>query len=385
VLDKNAIRMWVITMYKSFEIHNFKCFRELKLDKLARINLIAGMNNTGKTALLEAIFLYSGAPNLELALKLNSFRGIGISNLSDESLLISLFRDYASSIIELSGEDTLTGYSSVRINPLIHIMVQDTLQLRETIQGSLSGKDVIKHDTIRQEKPLSSSSQINRGLQLEYKKGEKSTIYRMTIDSNKSIHFDPFPPSPPFVTFFYGSREIIDPQQQAELYGNLQISGKEDDVLKVLKIIEPRLKRIVSIATAGSSMLYGDIGLANLIPLPLMGDGMLHLTNFVLQIANAQNGVVLIDEIENGLHYSVMTNVWKAIASAAKEYNTQVFAATHSWECIRYAHEAFSSSKSYDEDFRLHRLDRQENGEITVVTYNQESLDASLELGWEVR
>ena len=375
----------MITMYKSFEIHNFKCFRELKLDKLARINLIAGVNNVGKTALLEALFLYSGAPNLELALKLNSLRGIGISNLSDESPLISLFRDYASSVIELSGEDTLTGYSSVRINPLTHVMVQDALSLQDMVQENLSGKDVKKLDNIRQEKPLSSSPQINRGLQLEYKKGEESTIYRMIIDNNKNIHLDPLPLSPPFVTFFYGSRVIIDPQQQAELYGNLQISGKEDDVLKVLKIIEPRLKRIVSIATAGSSMLYGDVGLANLIPLPLMGDGMLHLTNFVLQIANAQNGVVLIDEIENGLHYSVMTNVWKAIASAAKEYNTQVFATTHSWECIRYAHEAFSSEKTYDEDFRLHRLDRQDDGEITVVTYDQESLGASLEFGMEVR
>ena len=375
----------MITMYKSFEIHNFKCFRELKLDKLARINLIAGMNNVGKTALLEAIFLHCGAYNLELALKLNSFRGIGISNLPDENPLISLFKDFVSSTIELSGEDTLTGYSSVRINPLTHVMVQDALSLQDMVQENLSGKDVKKLDNIRQEKPLSSSPQINRGLQLEYKKGEESTIYRMIIDNNKNIHLDPLPLSPPFVTFFYGSRVIIDPQQQAELYGNLQISGKEDDVLKVLKIIEPRLKRIVSIATAGSSMLYGDVGLANLIPLPLMGDGMLHLTNFVLQIANAQNGVVLIDEIENGLHYSVMTNVWKAIASAAKEYNTQVFATTHSWECIRYAHEAFSSEKTYDEDFRLHRLDRQDDGEITVVTYDQESLGASLEFGMEVR
>ena len=375
--------MEVITMYKSFEIHNFKCFRELKIDKLARINLIAGVNNVGKTALLEAIFLHSGAPNLELALKLNSFRGIGISNLSDENPLISLFKDYVSSTIELSGEDTLTGYNSVRINSLISLMVQDQLQLRETIQGSLSGKVVIKHDTIRQEKPLSSSPQVNRGLQLEHKKGEESTIYRMTIDNNKNIHFDPFPPSPPFVTFFYGSRVIIDPQQQAELYGSLQISGKEDDVLKVLKIIEPRLKRIVSIATAGISMLYGDVGLANLIPLYLMGDGMLHLANFVLQIANAQNGIVLIDEIENGLHYSVMTNVWKAIASAAKEYNVQIFATTHSWECIRYAYEAFASSKK--DDFLLHRLDRQDNDEITVVTYDLKALGESLEFGLEVR
>jgi hypothetical protein len=372
-------------MYKSFEIHNFKCFQELKLDKLARINLIAGKNNVGKTALLEAIFLHGGAPNLELALKINSFRGIGITNLSDENPLISLFRNYAPSIIELSGEDTLTGYSSVRINPLTHVMLQDTLQQQDRVQGNLSGKDITKPDTIRQEKPLSSTSQINKGLMLEYKKGEESTSYRMTIDSNKNLFLDPLPPSPSFETFFYGSRVIINPQQQAELYGKLQIAGKENDVLKVLKIIEPRLKRIVSIAAAGISMLYGDIGLANLISLPLMGDGMLRLTNFVLQIANAQNGVLLIDEIENGLHYSVITNVWKAIASAAKEYNTQVFATTHSWECVLSAHEAFESSETYDSDFQLHRLDRLNDVEIKAVTYSKRSLSAAIRAGLEVR
>jgi AAA15 family ATPase/GTPase len=132
-------------------------------------------------------------------------------------------------------------------------------------------------------------------------------------------------------------------------------------------------------------MLYGDIGLANLISLPLMGDGMLRLTNFVLQIANAQNGVLLIDEIENGLHYSVITNVWKAIASAAKEYNTQVFATTHSWECVLSAHEAFESSETYDSDFQLHRLDRLNDVEIKAVTYSKRSLSAAIRAGLEVR
>ncbi len=51
-------------MYKSFELRNFRCFRQLKVDNLERINLIAGMSNIGKTAFLEAVFIHCGAYSL---------------------------------------------------------------------------------------------------------------------------------------------------------------------------------------------------------------------------------------------------------------------------------------------------------------------------------
>ncbi|HLA44590.1 MAG TPA: AAA family ATPase, partial [Aggregatilineales bacterium] len=47
-------------MYTSFRVQNFRCFADLQMNDLARINLIAGKNNTGKTSLLEAILLHSG-------------------------------------------------------------------------------------------------------------------------------------------------------------------------------------------------------------------------------------------------------------------------------------------------------------------------------------
>jgi len=48
-------------MYQSFHVKNFRCFDDLQLNDLARVNLIAGKNNTGKTSLLEALFLHAGA------------------------------------------------------------------------------------------------------------------------------------------------------------------------------------------------------------------------------------------------------------------------------------------------------------------------------------
>lgn len=129
-------------------------------------------------------------------------------------------------------------------------------------------------------------------------------------------------------------------------------------------------------------MIYGDIGLDQMLPLPLMGGGMGRLTSLLLTIANAPHGVALIDEIENGLHYSILNKVWQAIGEAARRFDTQVFATTHSWECIRAAHQAFAASEAYD--FRLHRLDCIDD-EISVVTYDREMLETSIATGLEVR
>jgi AAA15 family ATPase/GTPase len=90
----------------------------------------------------------------------------------------------------------------------------------------------------------------------------------------------------------------------------------------------------------------------------------------------------LIDEIENGLHYSVHQQVWQAIATAARHNNVQVFATTHSWECIRAAYQSFANGDQFD--LAIHRLDRRDN-EIQVVTYDREALAAAMQHEVEVR
>ena len=118
------------------------------------------------------------------------------------------------------------------------------------------------------------------------------------------------------------------------------------------------------------------------IPLALVGEGLTRVLLLSLAIARASPGIALIDEIENGLHYSVLVDVWRAIAEAARRLDVQVFATTHSWECIRTAHEAFSQDGPYD--LRLHRLDRID-GNVQAVTYDQETLGTSVEMAMEVR
>lgn len=356
-------------MYRSFAVKNFRCFRNLAIADLERINLIAGKNNVGKTALLEALFLHCGAPNPEMTLKINAFRGIEAVKVEFggwvETPWDTLFKDFdVSQSVKLEGDDELTGQRVLSLK-----LVRDPSELAKLRISVLhnNGSTVV-------------SSETAQVLELAYHREEQVSKYYMIFDP-KGLRVEPVPPSPPFPAFFLGARMRIPSKEETERFGNLENLGEQAVLLKVLRIIEPRLQRIF-VRVVGEPVLYGDIGLKRSIPLPLMGEGMSRLLSLVLHISNAPHGVVLVDEMENGLHYTVLPKVWQAIAEAARHFNTQVFATTHSLECIVAAHEAFSKGSVYD--FRLHRLDRV-GDEIRIVTYDQEALAAALETGLEVR
>ena len=112
----------------------------------------------------------------------------------------------------------------------------------------------------------------------------------------------------------------------------------------------------------------------------------MRLLSMVLAIVSAPNGWLLVDEIENGLHYSVLEAVWEAIAVASEKTKTQVFATTHSFECIQAAHRAFKkrSGRKRQYDFAYHRLDRK-GDQITAHTFDEEMLDAVENSDLEIR
>jgi predicted ATPase len=181
---------------------------------------------------------------------------------------------------------------------------------------------------------------------------------------------------------FLTARQQDNTEELAQRLSNLAVSKQVDKIVKVLQIIRPDLQDLTVQFVGGIPIIHGDLGRSRLMPLPLMGDGMGRLLNIALAIPQAADGLVLIDEVENGLHYTIVSQVWKAVAAMAREYDAQVFATTHSYECIQAAHQAFTETEGTD--FYLHRLEEVE-GVIRAVTLNLEDLGAALETGWEVR
>lgn len=360
-------------MYQSFEVGNFRCFRELEVTDLERVNLIAGINNVGKTALLEVLFLHCGAYNLQLTMKLNAFRGIESMKLEFgrmvETPWDSLFSEFDSTKeIKLTGDDKETGSRVLRLN-----IVRQPEELTEISQ--------FIHDSSERIGEISSLLEFPQVLKLQNEENGKNAYY-MILD-HRGVRSLPIPPPPPFQTIFIGSWHRVPMDETARRFGKLEIKGQLDVLTNALKIIEPRLCKLSLIVVGDTPIIHGTIdGLERPVPLPFMGEGMVRLTNILLAIGNSSNGVVLVDEIENGLHHSILHKVWQVIGEVARKFNTQVFATTHSMECIVAAHKAFVESGIYD--FRLHRLERMDET-IHAVTYDQEVLEAAIEMGLEVR
>jgi hypothetical protein len=218
-------------------------------------------------------------------------------------------------------------------------------------------------------------------LELEYKQKNRKGKHYLIFDP-RGLRTEPIPPPPPFPALFLAARVRQPLEKDAERFGELDIKGQQDILLKALKIIEPRLRPLAIALPGGVPMIHGDIGLIRALPLPLMGEGMARMASLILAISSTPNGIVLVDEIENGLHHSILTRMWQAIGEVAKQFNTQVFATTHSLECIVAAHKAFTESGHYE--FRVHRLERVKET-IQAVTYDEESLEAAIETDLEVR
>lgn len=380
-------------MYRSFEVRKFRCLAELSVDSLKSVNLIAGLNGVGKTAFLEALFLHSGGYNAELALRLNALRGIRTVRLpthpSPETAWDSLFLNF-----DTSETVEMVGFMGPKRRRIVRLRsIRERAHLRGTSRlprpspaelsasGALSANHPAPESTKTETLPVSSEgAQV---LELEYEEPGRRGKHHVVID-HTGVRFEPAIPQPPsFQTIFVTDRAPLSPQDVAERFGKLEIRNKQGALPAALKVIEPRLKRIAMVMlTPGQPILHGDIGLARLVPLNLMGDGIVRLANLVLSIGSAEDGVALVDEIENGFHHSVLEKVWQAVGKIAQEFNTQVFATTHSWECIVAAHRAFEKSRPYD--FRFLRLQRI-GEEIRAVSYDRETLAAAVEMGTEVR
>ena len=171
-------------------------------------------------------------------------------------------------------------------------------------------------------------------------------------------------------------------QEDVTRYSELEVNGEAEGVLEILKSVEPELKRLAVVSAMQAPSIYADVGIGRLIPIQLLGDGMSRVLSLALAIASAPEGTVLVDEIENGIHHSVMEKVWKAIGAFAHEYDVQLFATTHSYECIGAAYRAFEADE--EDELRLFRIQRNKDGEYKAVKFDRERIGAAIEFNMEV-
>jgi AAA15 family ATPase/GTPase len=373
-------------MLDSVEIRGYRCIENLKLDDLGNINLITGKNNTGKSTLLEAIAIYALQANL-----------IFIDNLlkehGEESLRLPLthvkLEDVFKSITSLfyrrnpsydeSNWICITGKENT--NDLLTVSIRFVKYYLEDEIEIQNGQQVItRRHTKVIDKDLATSIEFKIALELSIGKIKRLIPLE---DLNSTMAF--MRKSEDTIKCEFINTKNIDRSINGILWDKIALTEKEKYVIEALRIIEPKTERITFIDRTNRERV-AVIKIHNeesISPIKSMGDGINRILTIILALVNCDSGYLLIDEFENGLHYSVQEQLWEIIFSISSSLNIQVFVTTHSEDCIRSFTRA---SEKFKENLhsKLIRLENK-NSNIKTVDFSLDELKIASDNNIETR
>lgn len=362
-------------MLTSLGIKNYRNLKNLEIEKLARVNLIAGKNNTGKTSLLEAILLYAAKGSLGWLNILLGNRG-EYYNSGNTGATAKTLENNIKSYRSLFYERSFNEFTHIVIGPLQPKDPSDLIISFERIEAidDLPELTSIPAITIKLDKRKNKSYPMHSDiLTRELAIADPLESSHLHKSNNSTSNFQLVATS--------GNLRLNNDQ----LWSNVALKDEEEYVIKALKIIEPRIDGIAFISIDGRNERTAVAklkGINNPEPLQSMGDGMNRILTIVLALVNSENGYLLIDEFENGLHYTVQEDLWRMIFKLAKELNVQVFATTHSNDCIRAFENVLNNgNQSEGQYFRLEKF----GDIIKPIFYSPDELEVATDQNIETR
>lgn len=374
-------------MLRDLTIHNYRVFKDFAIDGLARVNLLVGANNAGKTSFLEAVYLLVNQGDAASLLELLHQRG-EYDERSNEPRrsgshlaypLGHLFHGhlappFLSPVVVPTFGPTMLGELSIQGR-------QDQpqslrLQLQTNQQMSRSAADLTGDDRWL---PYDLASVYSADSQ----EARPGTTLRADDDySTPAPLRAPRRMSSPHRFITTGSTDLA---YLFTLWESVALRpDKEDVVVEALRILQPELAdiRFTGRQTAGG-VLIGLREQENRIPLSSMGAGMHRILTLTMSAVTAEGGVLLVDEIDTGLYHGALTDMWRLLIETARRLDVQIFATTHSWDCVQAFQEALG--RSAEESLgRLFRLQRR-GDDIREVKYSNKELAIAVREAIEVR
>lgn len=342
----------------SLEIKGYRCFEHLTIGKLGRVNLIVGKNNVGKTALLEALWIWCEGSAWKYVLDTLSKILIRRNEKSQDKLFEG-GKEYRHLFYNRPQSDSHE--FSINNGKSISRIIPEW----EEIEAAITNEAI-----------LADKEMVGVGTNISSREGN---LYSTNPGepTEKVFHKD--------VNTLFVETCGLDIEFANEIWEEIIYKIKEDDVENALRVILPELVDINFTSYPKGAKNRVPVvrvkGINERVPLKSLGEGMTNLLEIALALVECENGVLLIDEFGSGLHYSVLPDVWKLIFRTAKDLNVQVFATTHSKDCI----EAFAvAANESPEDGMLVRLERRGEN-IVAKTIDEENLGLTVDYNVEVR
>jgi ABC-type transport system involved in cytochrome c biogenesis ATPase subunit len=361
-------------MLHDVSVRNYRGFSDFTLAGLKRVNLFVGKNNSGKTSLLEAIQILA-AGDLWTLLDIAERRGevlVEVTNRErrlDETMEVAHF---------FHGHDVGLG---------------STFEIRSrSFDAALrfllaSPVDVDPQLRLFEEDDASVILQLDRQI-----RENTSTVYLPltqlgTARRRQSQYRErgPLLSNPPRIKFI--TPDSLSSRSLTEMWQQVMVEGAEEPIVEALQLIEPTIKDVRFLPEQSYRRdRHGIvIGLKNhrgRVPLGSMGDGIRRLLALATSLSSASDGFLFIDEIDTGLHYSILSDLWQLVVGTAIRNSIQVFATTHSLDCLRSLASACELDPNLADEVAVNSIAQDS---LTSVALSAEELQAAVEHNLEVR
>lgn len=320
-------------------IKRFRALRELKIEALGRVNLITGRNNTGKSSVLEALRVLASGASLRVVASILQFREEDVDEVDEPtrsldaegvfawSSLFNGFPDFSPKLepIELTSNGSQRRMQlSIEAGWFTEERGEDGSRRWVPQQAELFGED----DTIPA--LVVKSDEVPRVLRLDSLRryAYRSRAYRPDSFDEPRLRCE-------FVSPYGGEHTAT----LGPLWDRIALSDREQEVVAALRIIDEGISAVSMIGGEGPRQTRMAIArsatISRPVPLRSFGDGMNRLFGIALALANAKEGLLLIDEFENGMHHEIQPEVWRFVFRLASSLDVQVVATSHSWDAIQ--------------------------------------------------
>lgn len=374
-------------MLKQLLLENYRGFKRYELQGLSRTNLLVGKNNCGKTSLLEAVHLLNSRGDLTVLADIAEQRG-EVSRI-DEELSKDRRDSYSYDFIHFfHGRDLVVGaYFKLAGSDAVGEITARIGQLSVDEEDDESGSIEFPEMSLTADEFLIPSGLTMQivgsgfpALEISEQGGVLRDNFRHALRHRPHIESDPFPIR--FVTARSLSTKLM-----AGMWDEVLRSGRENEVITAMRILESSLESIAFLSGRArygglGEIVAGFAGNKRRLPLGSYGDGIRRLLALSLSLITTSGGVLLIDEIDTGLHYSVLGDMWRLVVNTARKSNVQVFATTHSLDCVRALGWFCENHPDLAEDVSLQKIDPELD---ESVAFDAERIKIAVDQEIEVR
>jgi len=356
-------------MIRDLTIDGFRGFKHYEMHGLGRVNLLVGANNSGKTSVLEAVELLMAEGNPCAIAGITLRRGEAsvvatpphqmVENASETSTAIDVSHMFYGHEVEVDSKFELaaTGQEGT---------VELTLQIVRQDKRPEFAHDFL--DVHWRGPSFDGLGPIQ--LKLDIHPGRYAHILVSEFDDWR------FPPQ------VFLAPDGMGGQQIGELFEQVTLTSEESQIIKALQEIDPSIERFAVLSKDNPKAFVRCKGIEQRIPLGSLGDGVWRMLSLALAFTDVKGGVLLLDEIDTGLHYSVMEKMWKLVYATAKRLNVQVFATTHSNDCLHALAAIAETEAEEGEEVTVHRINREKEHS---VAFTGSQILAIAERGGEIR